>query len=305
MTRRRVLVSLWVVAAALAIALVLGTGRLWGTKAKPSAVASYITSVDGIQQQMRLPLTQLLTAFRDFSTKSSDPRERARLSSAESTLREVERRLSALPAPPQAAKLRKLLLELVQVEDAVTVEVDRLGRFMPSFQSILGVTATANKQLSQALTAAAPPKAHRVRGTTKQINAARAKFSQELQRALSAQADAVDAYGRALGVAVRALLRLRPPAVMAPAFQSQVESLAATRRAGAALAAGLRAPPAQQGNVQLLSRRFTVASRLAGSVAAQRAEIAAVKAYNARVRRVGDIQARIRSEMTHLQLLAG
>ena len=52
-----------------------------------------------------------------------------------------------------------------------------------------------------------------------------------------------------------------------------------------------------------LNRRFTEASRLSASVPAQKAEIAAVKAYNARVRAIGRAQSAIQLEIVRLQRL--
>lgn len=302
MGRKRTVAALWVLAVALAIGLVLGAGRLWGKKSGPASdVAAYIKSVDAIQQQLRLPLTQLLTAYRSFSALSSDPKEQSRLTAADRTLRTVEARLSALTAPPAAAKLRLLLAQLVRAEDKVAVEIEQLARFMPRFHAVIAVTTLANRQLGLALTAVTQPKSHKVRGTPKQIAAAKAAYTKAANRAAAAQADAVDAYERVLARARQRLLSLRPPAVMAPVYRAQVKTLEATQRAGAALSRELRKP--NRAGVPVLSRRFTEASRLSGSVAAQRAEIAAIKGYNARVRALGTLQASIQREVSRLQRL--
>jgi hypothetical protein len=96
---------------------------------------------------------------------------------------------------------------------------------------------------------------------------------------------------------------LRPPPVLAPELQTQERAFAATRKAGLRLGAGLRSSDLSQ--VPALSRRFSVAARSAGSVASQRAQIAAIKAYNARVRQVGALGAQIRKEVTRLQQAVG
>jgi len=304
MSRRRIVAALWVIAVALAVGLVVGAGRLWGKKSGPSAaVAAYIKSVDGVQQQMRLPLTHLLTAYRSFSTQIGDPRKQAPLTAAERTLRTLELRLAALPAPPAATELRRLLAQLVRADDGVAVEIEDLARFMPRFHQVIGVTALASRQLGRTLATATPPTPHTVRGTAKQIAAARAAFAAAATRAAATQADAVDAYDRVVALALRGLRTLRPPPVMAPAYRTQVQTLAATDLAGAALAQGLRKQ--NRAGVPQLSRRFTEASRLSGSIAAQRAEIAAIKAYDARVRTIGNVQARIQREVSRLQRLLG
>lgn len=90
---------------------------------------------------------------------------------------------------------------------------------------------------------------------------------------------------------------------MAPTLDAQIAALKATRRTGFALGDELR--KTDLSNVPVLSRRFSVAARTAASVAAQRAQIAAIKAYNARVRRTGALNARIRGEVVRLQTALG
>ena len=296
----RILIALWSIAALLAVGVVLGASRLWSGKSKSSsAVAGYIKSVDAVQQQMRLPLTRLMTVYRSFSSSSNDPAQLARLASVESTLRTLEKRLAALPAPTAAARLRALIARLVRAEEGVAAEIDQLARFMPRFRAATTLVALANRQLGSALAAAPQPKAHLVHGTPKQVAAAKAAFAAAASRAAAAQADAVDAYDGVLARVLAGLRTMHPPALMAPAYRVQLTSLTATRDAGAALARGLRA--VKRASVAVLGRRFTEASRLAGSVAAQRAEIAAITRYNARVRALGAIQASIRSELSRLQ----
>jgi hypothetical protein len=300
MNRRRIVVALWAIAAALAVGLVLGAGGLWGKKSTRSrAVVVYIKRVDALQQQMRLPLTKLLAAYRNFSTKGSDPGEQARLASAERTFRTLETRISAVPAPASTKKLRSLLVQVVRAEDGVAIELDQLARFMPGFHSAIGGVTQANAQLGRSLAASSTPKSHLVRGTTKQIAAAKAAYTAASNRAAAGQADALDVYDGALGRSLRSLRRLQSPLLMAPAYSAQIESLEATRRAGNALAAALRKP--QRTDVPVLIRRFTEASRLAGSLGAQRAEIAAIEAYDKRVHVISELQTQVQREVQRLQ----
>jgi hypothetical protein len=57
--------------------------------------------------------------------------------------------------------------------------------------------------------------------------------------------------------------------------------------------------------VAVFGRRFTLAARTAGSLSAQKAQIAAIAAYNRRVRRIGTLQGNIRQELLRLQSLSG
>jgi hypothetical protein len=297
---RRIVLSLWALAAALAVGLVLGVGGLWAKKStRAPALVTYIKAVDGLQQQMRLPLTEVLTAYRHFSTQGRDPYERTQLATAERTFLTLENRLSALAAPPPAAELRTLLVRTVRAEHGVAGELDQLDRFVPAFDATIGAVARANRQLAGSLAAGSAPKARTIRGTAKQIAAAKAAFAAASNRAAAAQADALDAFDGALARAQRRLRTLQPPPVMSPAYSAQALTLESTQRAGSALANELRMP--NRTKVPLLIRSFMQASRLAGSVGAQKAEIAAIESYNRRVRAIATLQTRVRNEVQRLQ----
>ena len=300
MSRTRIVVGLWVVAIALALALAIvfvADPGFWKTSHPDSPAAVYVRRVNQLEQQMQAPLSRLLEAYRRFS-KGSGSTKVDSVVEAEKTLRTFERRLQAIPSPPEAVKLRGLILRFVQAEDRVATEIVSLARFTPRFNQLLAVTAAANAQLSKSLSAAKPPIPHAVTGTTKQIKAARAAYDAEARRALAEQADAIDRYDLVVAVTLRGLAALDPPPVMAPAYDAQVQTLGATRKAGAALAGELRK---NRRDVPELSRRFTEASRLSGSLAVQRAEIAAVKSYDGRVHEVTALARRISKEMARLQ----
>jgi hypothetical protein len=90
---------------------------------------------------------------------------------------------------------------------------------------------------------------------------------------------------------------------LTPAFRTQLQTLAASRTAGAALSRELRKNDRSQ--VSVFGRKFTLAARIAGSISAQKAQITAIKAYNRRVRAIGTLQGDIRQELVHLQSLTG
>ena len=299
MNRRRAAVALGALATVAAIALVLGAGGLWGHKSSRGAVDRYIENVDRVQQQMRLPLTQLLTVYRSFSTHGTTPQVQQRLAGAEQTLRTLELRLAALTAPAAAGRLQRLLVRLVQQERFVAREVEQLAVFQPRFHTLVGESRLAETRLGLALGSVRPPQAHSVRGSPTKIAQARAAYAAAAARASAAQAGAIDAYDRSLVVVVRRLRALRPPPLMTPAYAAQVRTLVATEAAGGALVRELHKK--NRARVPLLSRRLSEAARIAGSVSAQQAEIAAIKAYDARVEAVGTTQGLIQREITRLQ----
>ncbi len=287
------------VGAAVTVALV---GR--SSSPKHNAVARYIKDVDQIQQQMQAQLTNTVKAYRAFASGGTPAKTLApQLAQAELTLRRLQHRIVALPAPAPARHLRALLIRLTGTEVSTAHEVGQLSAFAPRYSALLKWARTAGVELSHALAAVKPPKAHRIRGTKKQVRKAQAKFAAAALAAAAQQADAVDAYDAKIAAVVRGLRKLDPPPVMRPAYRTQLQTLEASRTAGSALAQELRKK--KRSRVAVFGRRFTLAARIAGSVSAQKAQIAAIKAYNHRVRSIGTVQGDIQQELARLQQLTG
>ena len=96
---------------------------------------------------------------------------------------------------------------------------------------------------------------------------------------------------------------LRPPAPMTPTYEAQVETLVNVRRGAAALARALRDKDAKILPTRL--REFAEAARKSRSLAAQRANIAAVKAYNRRIAALGKVADGVSLERLRLQKTLG
>ena len=265
------------------------------------AVSRYITSIDSIEQQMSYSLDRASAAYRSFaSSHSSSPATARKLAQAQRTLDLLATRIAALAAPPQALHLRSLVLRVVREEESATREIHALVRFESPFDAALKQLHIAAQVLSKSLAAVRAPVPHAIRGTAKQIAKAKAAFNAKASAAAAAQADAVTAYD---AVVVRVAARFRsltPPAVLAPAYRAQVAAVRATILAGGRLATELR--KTTRTKVAELSRAFAIATRRSETVAAQRAEIAAVKAYDRRVRRIQASAVAVRDEITRLQL---
>jgi hypothetical protein len=298
MNRKTVALGVAAVVAVAAAAIVTITNHR-SSSPRHDATAAYITQVDTIEQQMRVQLTKAAGAYHDFSGGKAKASLEPDLVRAERTLRAFQRKLLAVPAPPVATRLRALLAELARAEVQVSAEIAALAAFEPKFAATLRQATAAGNRLSAALAVAAPPKTHKLRGTKKQIAAAQKAFRDATNLAASQQADAVDAYNAQLGRVEQSLARLHPPAVMRPAFTTERRTFAATRRAATNLARTLRGKDRSQ--VTIVGRRFSIAARGALTVSAQKLQLAAVRAYNARVRGIGAIQARIQAEVTRLQ----
>lgn len=263
-------------------------------------VSAYIDSVNRIENQMHNPLTRVMLAYRQFSAKQPAGGNPAHeLVGAVRTLTRLDRRLAALPAPPEAKKLRGRLVRLVAQQAAITREVQRLAAFTPRYAAALQPAHTASARLGLALGAVKIPKPHKLRGTKKQILAAEAQYKADSNAAAAAQADAIDAYDRAIGTVVDRLRNLQPPASLTPTYRAQLHALQDAAAAGSRLADQLRKP--NRASVPVLGRRFTLASREAGTVAAQRAEIAAIRTYNARARAIAASSTAVQQELARLQ----
>lgn len=293
------------VAAAGAVAAAVTVTLARGSSESPAhrRVSAYIKQVDGVQQDLGFRLTRLLAAYRGFTNGNGGPRVRSQLAEAERTLRTLVRRVRALEPPPEAKQLHRLIVRLVVLDADVAHEVLQIATFSPQFREAVAGAVKASRRLSKELAAVKFPTPHKVHGTPAKIAKARADYHARATAAAGAQADAVERYSAALSRVLLKLHALRPPLVLAPEFHAQERAFAATRRAGLTLSAGLRS--SDLSHVPLLSRRFSVAARSAGSVASQRAQIAAIKAYNARVRQVGALGGRIRTEVTRLQQAVG
>lgn len=287
-------------AAVLAAVLVVATnGFHFGSETTPrSRVSAYIKQVDRVQQELSFSITQVVQAYRAYTRGTESTATLAQLQRASRTFRTLGLRTAAIPAPPQAAHLRRLLVSLLAAEHGIAVEVTGLARFTTPFHAIALQVQSLSAQLSRALAAIPQPKAHLIRGTRHQVAKAQAAFAAAAATAAGAQATVIDAYDAALAVVLTRLTRIVPPRVFRPTYAAEMTTLRTTKQAGAALAAALRS--SHRADVPALSRRFTEAARIAGSVSRQREAIAAVKAFDARVKEIGTLELAVQREYQRL-----
>src|SRR5438128_2662832 len=190
MNRKTVALGIAAVAAvAAAVVVTVANGR--GASPQHDATAAYITSVDTIQQQLRVELTKATQTYRAFALGSAAAADRPKLAQAQRTIRTLERRLVALPAPAVATRLKLLLVKLAHAEVTLAGELGAVATFSPRFATLLRSVSAARVELARALGAAAPPKTHAIRGTKKQVKAARAQFAVAAAHAAALQADAL------------------------------------------------------------------------------------------------------------------
>ena len=300
LTRRTValgVAALCAVSAAVAATFV--NHKSSGESRQRKALSAYIDHVNAIQNQMHIQLTRVSFAYRDLSAQSARrKRAPAELASAALTLTKLGHRLAVTTAPPEAKKLRVLLVRLVARQAAMTREVRQLALFTPRFSVIVGRLRAVSAQFDAAMKKIPQLTQPRVRGTKAQVAAAVRAFRAQQDASASAQADAIDAYTGSLRVLIRRLHALAAPAVVAPAFDAEVRSLQDVVATGSSLSAELRSPARTALATRI--RAFTLAGREAGTLAVQRAQIAAIKAFNRRSRAVGTTQTAVQNELSRL-----
>lgn len=263
------------------------------------AVSDYIDTVNLLQNQMHIQLAKVSMAYRDLASGSIRRRQApAQLGAAAATLRRLDRRLIATPAPSQASKLRSLIIKLVAQESELTLEVRQLALFTPRFAVFLKQLRAVSARFDAAMRAVPQQRRKAVHGTSAQVVAAERAYQAQRDAAAAAQAAAIDEYVAGVNGLLKELDALRAPAVVAPTFDSEVRSLHDVSVTGAQLSAELRT--ARRTHLDERIRAFTLAGREAGSLAAQRAQIAAIKAYNRRSHAIGATNSAVQDELSRL-----
>jgi hypothetical protein len=242
------------------------------------SVVGYIDEVNTVQTEMRRPLLQVVRAYRDFGRKGGPTLTQLepRLERSEATIRSVDRKLRRLQPPPDARRLHALLVQLVTAEGEVAHEVVQLAQFAPRFSAALGPLGPASRTLRASF------------ATAKKANE---------------QADALDLYAAALSGVLDKLQPLQAPPAFAPALAGQRTTLRRVQASATQLADGLRKKARTA--LPTLIQQFTNAGLASRSLSAQRARIAAIKAYNSRVARLDALARKVDRERLTLERKVG
>jgi hypothetical protein len=237
------------------------------------AVSRYIQQVDAVETEMARPLAQIAQGLKTYSStgKGTSASDSAH---AQRTLTALHERLMRLDPPPPARTLHTLVVRLVGDEAELAGELHRTAVFLPRFKAAVAplkpVTATLDRTLRSSRTAAT-------------------------------QARALSVYSNALDAPLASLASLHPSSVLRPAYDTQVQRLQRLRKGAVALAAALRSGKRTAAAAAVVA--FEQAARTGNDVAAQKAQIAAVKAYNAKVARIEALTGRVRAQLSALASL--
>ena len=188
--------------------------------------------------------------------------DEASLRRASTRIEALRRRLAAIEAPAPARRLRVLLLALAARQAELTHEVAGMVAFLPSFSSVLAPLAPATRRLSSVLA-----------GTSTSGDSAPV--------ADAAKAAALRVFADEIRSITAAVQRLHPPAVSRADDDTQLASLEGMSRSADRLADSLAAVDTAT-TVPLLTQ-FDRAATLDQTLGSQRARIAAIRAYDAKV----------------------
>lgn len=218
--------------------------------AKPLAAVTKTGSLLAAEQQRGSLLDSLAGAAGESSLQQATLR-----------LAQLRGELAAIPAPPAAARLRRLLLALDDRQIALARELAGLQVFVPRFSAVLKGLAPATRRLQTVLAAPA------VSGTYAAVAVAYELKAAALQR-----------FAATASSTAKALRAIHPPAVWEPAYKTQLASLEGMSSGATHLAQALQS--GQAGSFASLMLAFDRAATLSQTVAAQRAQIDAIKAYD-------------------------
>jgi hypothetical protein len=254
-----------------------------GNHARRNAITTYLNTVNSTETKLATPLQAVTKANEAFAKNQSSAQAQKQLAQAELTLKKLERQLAAIEPPPDAQHLKALLLELVNRELSLTRELRSLGTFVPRFETALQPLAASNTGLKKVLVRTAKGTA-----ATKALDAEKAT--------------ALRSYAETVEITLGELRQMEPPDVWRPAYAAEVSSLEELRTTATALSDALSADRAA--TVPGLLRRFDAAAVSTQSLTAQHAQIAAIDAYNKKVKSLTSLTRSIDLERNRLQRVA-
>ena len=255
-------------------AIVAASGLLvacGGSSAQRSGhrVAAYLRQINVIEHQLSTPLATVTRTSATVGRAAAAAAQRssrgqvATLLVAEARIRRLGGRLAALPAPAPAAHLRTLLVRLADGQAQLTDQTARLIAYLPALRSDL-------RPLSKDLLA-----------LERVLAVNQAKGAGAVQTVYAQKAAALRTFGGQVEAIAGRLLRVHPPSVALPDYRGQLHSLDGMSSAAGRLAGDLATDHTSA--IGGLLTRFDRAAAATGTVALQRAQRAAVRAYDLQV----------------------
>jgi hypothetical protein len=298
-----------VVAAVMLLALLMaGCG---GRESKRAQVAQYLGYLNQLETALSKPLVDISNAGQQFAGQQKvgvghpenpggiagfapsspfpglrPPAAGAPLTPAETIdravaqIRALRDQAAAIKAPPAAAHLRALVLELIDGQVRLASEVATLSTFLPRFAQDLQPLGPAMARLTSVLSQQS------------------AYGSAAVAAVYSAKAAALRQFNAVLDGIASSLRGLSPPAVSKPLWSNELTALTGMSVAAGRLAGALQSGPGS--NVTQYLQEFNRAAASNHTVTAQEAQIAAVKAYDSDLGGLADLARAITRERLRL-----
>jgi hypothetical protein len=255
-----------------------------------SALARYVGGVDRVELALRAPLGAVSSAGDQFAVEERSgkvsldnpvdhAREKGLLADAVK-IQALRAQLSKIKAPPSARHLRALLLGLIDGQQQLTRELAKMVVFMPRFSAALTTLQPAMRRLEPILARRSASGSVAVAAVYASKAAALSRFAASLEQILAR------------------LRGLTPPAVSKPGYLTELGALQGMSTNAGRLARALRS--GQTENLQPVLLAFDRAAASNQSTAAQKAQIAAVRAYDAQVAGLARISGSIEVERARL-----
>ena len=268
-SRAKARLGLWLIAAAVLAALIVGYLVVDRGNSRRDAVAAYIQQANGVQQGLATRIGTINTAYARLRL---DPKAAARqapkLAEAERAIASSRARLAAVSPPADARVLHRRLLRLLVLEQSLAVDVTDLARHLDVVTAGMRGLALATAQLSKDLQEGATP---------------------------AEQAAAFRRYSSRLDVESTRLSKLRAPVLLEEARRGDVARLAELSATGDRLGAAIEAGSPK--DVDRLLARLEQQVRTAATVPGGRLF---VSAYNRRVRAVAAARVAVANEFRRL-----
>jgi hypothetical protein len=256
-------------AVAVLVVLLAGCGGGGGGHPRRDAVNAYFVRVDRAELPFLTHRGQINAALQHFSMSANPPAEVQALQRARSQILAAERSVSAIEAPPDARKIHADLLAMLRLEASLTGDLLVTTQYVPQFKQALLPLAPAGTALAKELRAA---------------------------KGWNAQANAFAVYRAKLEPVMAQLGTLVAPPVLSPTLIGEQTALRRRVTLSAAVESALRKKDAKGANAAIQDL-FAVGS---DAVRTRNAEIAAARAYNARIARISVLTAAIARERQRL-----
>ena len=251
-------------------ALLAGCGGDDESEQRRQAVAEYIREVNTTQQRFAVVYAEADQALRDFGQQGAMGRQASdELGEAADTMRDVRASLEDVDPPAEARTLHAELLQLLDLQTALTRDLSELAGYLPNAADALRSAERARTMLQKTL---------------------------ESSNTVAAQAAAARTYGETVEASLGELRDVMPPPVLKTWHEGQVGLLSTSSQLGHGLADGLESGDRDQ--IERVLRRFQNASRDAEAVA--RAQVLAVRSFNDRVKKQRALVRKIAQEQRRL-----